>query len=172
MYQSFLTFLRWSHVEYFLQLNFLTGVAKYGSDSERDSIIGHDLPISNLPTSHTRIHSPLFHPQPRIPYPFHPHPHPHSSPLNLPSSQSRDSFCFEPPYPSMHSHSPSVDGGGNFQKRAVPVHAHGPHSSSYIVPISYSSQGFESRTFPRNQRFRIPSNPSVTSKNSAGKGET
>lgn len=50
------------------------------------------------------------------------------------------------------------------------MHSHGPHRDSYIMPIP-----FEGGTFPRkaeNQRFRIPSNPSVTSKNSAGKVST
>lgn len=71
---------------------------------------------------------------PRIQYPFHPHPHPH---LN----HSRESFSFEPFH---HIHSPSVDVNG----------ARRP-------PDLLESGG----TFPRkNQRFRVPSNPSVTSK--------
>lgn len=144
-------------------------VQKYSSGSERDSILGHDGPISNVPSSHSRIHSPLFHPQPRIPFPFHPHPHPHSSHLNnAQNSQSRDSFIFEPPYPSLHIHSPSVD--ANFPKR--PMHLHGQHRDSCIIPYS---PGLELGTFPRkreNPRIRIPSNPSVTSKNSAGKVST
>lgn len=124
------------------------GVPKYGS--ERDSILGHHVAVSS---SHARIHSPLFHPQPRIAFPFHPHPHPH---------QSRDSFTFEPPYPSLHVHSPSVD--ASFPKR--------PAHHSCVVPYS---PGLELGTFPRkreNARIRIPSNPSVTSKNSAGKVST
>lgn len=147
-----------------------TSVQKYSSGSERDSILGHDGPIiSSVPTSHTRIHSPLFHPQPRIPFPFHPHPHPHSHLTNTTqNSQSRDSFIFEPPYPSLHLHSPSVD--ANFPKR--PMHLHGQHRDSCIIPYS---PGLELGTFPRkreNPRIRIPSNPSVTSKNSAGKVST
>lgn len=136
-----------------------TGVQKYSSGSERDSILGQDVPI---PSSHARIHSPLFTPQPRMPYPFHPHPHPHSSHLNSAPSQSRDSFIFEPSY--LHVHSPSVD--ASFPKR--PIHAHGQHRDSCVIPYS----GLEGGTFPRkreNPRIRIPSNPSVTSKNSAGK---
>lgn len=151
---------------------------KYGSDGERDSIIGHDIP--GVAPSHTRIHSQLFGPQHRFPFPFHPHPHPHSnpSPLNFSSSHSRESFCFEPTYPSFHSHSPSAD--VSYPKRPlmgvnnVPNHSHIPYRDSDIIPISYT-QGFEGGTFPRkkeNPRFRIPSNPSVISKNSAGKVST
>ncbi|KAJ8915027.1 hypothetical protein NQ315_016002 [Exocentrus adspersus] len=109
-------------------------MAKYGSDSERDSIVSgpHDI----MP-SHSRGHSQLFVP-PRVHYPFHPHPHPH---LN----HSRESFSFEPFH---HVHSPSVDVSGTRRP-----------------PDLLESGG----TFPRkNQRFRVPSNPSVTSKVSTG----
>lgn len=73
------------------------GVSKYGSDSERDSIIGtsHD-----GGPSHSRGPSQLFVP-PRMHYPYHPHPHPHIN-------HSRESFNFEP---YQHNHSPSVDAG-------------------------------------------------------------
>ncbi|KAF5296629.1 hypothetical protein FQA39_LY12457 [Lamprigera yunnana] len=156
-----------------------TGVMKYASDSERDNSLNHDIPISSVPTSHTRIHSQLFGPQPRVPFPFHPHPHPHlnPSPLNFPSSHSRESFCFEPPYSSFHSHSPSMD--VTYPKKpigmnSIPPHSHVPYRDSDMIPVNYT-QGYEGGTFPRkkeNPRFRIPSNPSVTSKNSAGKVST
>uniref|UniRef100_A0A1Y1L2X4 PDZ domain-containing protein n=1 Tax=Photinus pyralis TaxID=7054 RepID=A0A1Y1L2X4_PHOPY len=154
---------------------------KYVSDSERDSTLNHDIQsMSGVPTSHSRIHSQLFGPQQRIPFPFHPHPHPHSnpSPLNFPTSHSRESFCFEPPYSTFHSHSPSVE--ANYPKKAtmgmnsIPPHAHVPYRDSDMIPVNYTS-GYEGGTFPRkkeNPRFRIPSNPSVTSKNSAGKVST
>ena len=123
-------------------------------------------------------------------HPHHPHQqqqsianssHRYPSPPSLPSAQSGESiglpeprsFCFEPPYspqppPSFgHLHTPSVD-----------LHFHKPRAhptmSSYDVPpyVHGASGGYEGGTFPRkkeNQRFRIPSNPSVTSKSSIGK---
>lgn len=137
---------------------------KYSSDSE--SNIGHDTSLTSVTPSHTRLTSQLYAPQPRIPhYPFHPHPHPHSSPLplHLPSRQSEESFCFEPPYaPTFHSHNPSVDGG---YKRPTTAHTHIAYRENDMINMSY----YEPGTFPRkkeNQRFRIPSNPSVTSKGS------
>lgn len=148
---------------------YLVGSAKYGSDSERDSLIGHD-PISSV-NSHVRLHSQLLGPHPRIAFTFHPHPHPHSnpSPLNF-SSQSRESFCFEPPYQPYHSHSPSVD--VSYIKRPTIGVQHSHYRDSDMV---HYPQTYEGGTFPRkkeSQRFRIPSNPSVTSKNSAGKVST
>ncbi|KAF7278190.1 hypothetical protein GWI33_008684 [Rhynchophorus ferrugineus] len=108
------------------------GISKYGSDSERDSIVGTD-----LGPSHSRGPSQLFV-SPRMHYPYHPHPHPHIN-------QSRESFSFEPYH---HNHSPSVDIG------------------SRRPPDLLEPGG----TFPRKreQRFRVPSNPSVTSKVSTG----
>ncbi|KAJ8967605.1 hypothetical protein NQ314_002723 [Rhamnusium bicolor] len=72
-----------------------SGVTRYGSDSERESLVGG--PHEIVP-SHSRGHSQLFI-TPRVHYSFHPHPHPH---LN----HSRESFSFEPFH---HVHSPSVD---------------------------------------------------------------
>ena len=118
----------------------------------------------------------------------HPHPHPqqqnslssrYPSPPSLPSAQSGESlglpdarsFCFEPPYspgpqPGFgHLHTPSAD--LHYHKtRAHPL-------TPYDVPAY--THGYEGGTFPRkkeNQRFRIPSNPSVTPKNSVGKLST
>nr|CAI5853686.1 unnamed protein product [Callosobruchus analis] len=118
-------------------------VAKYGSDSERDSLLsGHhfDSPAPMaLATVHSRGPSQLFQ-SPRTPYHLHPHPHSHLE-------QSRESFSFEPPF-HHHIHSPSAD-----------------VSTARRPPDLLESGG----TFPRkNQRFRVPSNPSVTSKVSTG----
>lgn len=137
---------------------------KYSSDSE-----SHDNSLTNV-APHVRLTSQLY-PNRAIHYPFHPHPHPHSSPLplHLPSSQSGDSFCFEPPYaPGFHSHNPSVD--ASYKRPINTAHSHTAYRDNDIINLSY-----ESGTFPRkkeNQRFRIPSNPSVTSKSSAGKVST
>ncbi|XP_076762837.1 MAGUK family member discs large 5 isoform X3 [Xylocopa sonorina] len=119
----------------------------------------------------------------------HPHPHPHQqnslpsrypSPPSLPSAQSGESiglpdarsYCFEPSYspgPQTgfgHLHTPSVD--LHYPKSRAP-----PIGTAYDVPAY--THGYEGGTFPRkkeNQRFRIPSNPSVTSKSSVGKLST
>ncbi|KAK0179355.1 hypothetical protein PV327_005113 [Microctonus hyperodae] len=119
----------------------------------------------------------------------HSHPHPHQqhslpsrypSPPSLPSAQSGESiglpdmrsYCFEPPYspgpqPGFgHLHTPSVD-----------LHYHKPrgHPVGMAYDVPAYTHGYEGGTFPRkkeNQRFRIPSNPSVTSKSSVGKLST
>ncbi|XP_012134885.1 MAGUK family member discs large 5 isoform X4 [Megachile rotundata] len=119
----------------------------------------------------------------------HSHPHPHQqnslpsrypSPPSLPSAQSGESiglpdarsYCFEPSYspgPQTgfgHLHTPSVD--LHYHKSRGP-----PIGTTYDVPAY--TLGYEGGTFPRkkeNQRFRIPSNPSVTSKSSVGKLST
>lgn len=118
----------------------------------------------------------------------HSHPHPHSHPQNslpsrypsppsLPSAQSGESiglpdarsYCFEPPYSPAnygHLHTPSID--LHYHKSRIPL------TSAYDQVPSYT-HGYEGGTFPRkkeNQRFRIPSNPSVTSKSSIGKLST
>ncbi|XP_033303318.1 disks large homolog 5 isoform X4 [Bombus bifarius] len=119
----------------------------------------------------------------------HSHPHPHQqnslpsrypSPPSLPSAQSGESiglpdarsYCFEPSYspgPQTgfgHLHTPSVD--LHYHKSRAP-----PIGTTYDVPAY--THGYEGGTFPRkkeNQRFRIPSNPSVTSKSSVGKLST
>ncbi|XP_074038201.1 MAGUK family member discs large 5 isoform X1 [Leptinotarsa decemlineata] len=119
----------------YLKKNNISVIPKYGSGSERDSIVGghHDVNSS----SHSRGHSQLFV-SPRAHYPFQPHQHPHIN-------QSRESFSFEPFH---HIYSPSVDA-----------------QAARRQPDLLESGG----TFPRkNQRFRVPSNPSVTSKVSTG----
>ncbi|XP_044595383.1 disks large homolog 5 isoform X2 [Cotesia glomerata] len=118
----------------------------------------------------------------------HSHPHPHQqnslpsrypSPPSLPSAQSGEfiglpdvrSFCFEPPY------SPGQPGFGHLHTPSVDLHYH--KSRGHPAGIAYDlpgyTHGYEGGTFPRkkeNQRFRIPSNPSVTSKSSVGKLST
>lgn len=118
----------------------------------------------------------------------HTHPHPHQqnslfsrypSPPSLPSAQSGESiglpdarsFCFEPPY------SPQPQPGfGHLYTPSADLHCHKTKAhplSPYDVPAY--THGYEGGTFPRkkeNQRFRIPSNPSVTPKNSVGKLST
>ncbi|XP_011314255.1 disks large homolog 5 isoform X2 [Fopius arisanus] len=123
----------------------------------------------------------------------HSHPHPHQqnslpsrypSPPSLPLAQSGESiglsdrsWCFEPPYISGHSqafghlHTPSVD--SPYQK----LRGHPVGGAYDVVPTTYTPPGYwyEGGTFPRkkeNQRFRIPSNPSVVSKSSVGKLST
>ncbi|XP_046989879.1 disks large homolog 5 [Schistocerca americana] len=154
-------------------------------------------PPSDSEDSHSRIHSQLYgavRSYPFNPYPVaHHHPHPHTestanrypSPTLLPSSQSGESigmtdmrsYCFEPSYapPSQgfhHTHSPSVD--LPYKPRPVlPAHSHPGYRGNDDMNIGYSC--CEGGTFPRkkeNQRIRIPSNPSVTSKSSAGKVST
>ncbi|XP_066588414.1 disks large homolog 5 isoform X2 [Prorops nasuta] len=128
-------------------------------------------------------------------FPPYTHSHPHShqqnslpsrypSPPSLPSAQSGESiglpdarsYCFEPPYspgPQTgfgHLHTPSVD--LHYHKTRTTA-AIGTIAGHYEVP-GYT-HGYEGGTFPRkkeNQRFRIPSNPSVTSKSSVGKLST
>ncbi|XP_057327701.1 disks large homolog 5 isoform X3 [Microplitis mediator] len=118
----------------------------------------------------------------------HSHPHPHQqnslpsrypSPPSLPSSQSGEfiglpdarSFCFEPPY------SPGQPGFGHLHTPSVDLHYHKSrgHPAGITYELSTYTHGYEGGTFPRkkeNQRFRIPSNPSVTSKSSVGKLST
>lgn len=118
----------------------------------------------------------------------HSHPHPHQqnslpsrypSPPSLPSAQSGESiglpdarsYCFEPPY------SPGPPGFGHLHTPSVDLHYHKPrgHPVGIAYDVPAYVHGYEGGTFPRkkeNQRFRIPSNPSVTSKSSVGKLST
>ncbi|XP_068081799.1 disks large homolog 5 [Anabrus simplex] len=125
----------------------------------------------------------------------HPHPHPHSesaatslptrypSPTLLPSSQSGESiglsdtrpYCFEPSYTPnsqacLHSHSPSVDLHYHKARAMLSAHSHPGYQGNDDISVGYPNYE-EVGTFPRkkeNQRIRIPSNPSVTSKVSTG----
>jgi hypothetical protein len=134
----------------------LTGVSKYAFECDRDSVVGNHNETSQgnttVPPSHSRIHSQLWV-APRIHHPFHRHPH---------ADHNRDSFSFEPP-PFHHTHSPSVDGAS---RKVVNPITSGAHQPNYR-----DSDILEGGTFPRkrdNPRFRVPSNPSVTSKVSTG----
>lgn len=136
---------------------------------------------------------------PHHPYATSSHSHPHSthqnhslplrypSPPSLPSAQSGESiglpdartYCFEPPYspgPSSqttvtpvafsHLHTPSVD-----------LHYHKSRALPLGIPCDTPTyiHGYEGGTLPgrkEDQRIRIPSNTSVTSKSSAGKLST
>ncbi|XP_024881211.1 disks large homolog 5-like isoform X4 [Temnothorax curvispinosus] len=139
---------------------------------------------------------PSHHPYAASSHLHHLHPHPitqhqnslpsrYPSPPTMPSpAQSGESiglpdartYCFEPPYspgPSQttpttygHLHTPSVD-----------LHYHKPRALPLGIPCDTSiyGHGYEGGTLPgrkEDQRIRIPSNTSVTSKSSVGKLST
>lgn len=122
------------------------------------------------------------------------HPHPHSahqnslpsrypSPPSLPSALSGESiglpdarsYCFEPPY-SPGPPQPTVATFGHLHTPSVDLHYH----KSRAIPLGMSCDtptyhGYEGGTLPgrkEDQRIRIPSNTSVTSKSSVGKLST
>ncbi|XP_075211047.1 disks large homolog 5-like isoform X1 [Lycorma delicatula] len=151
----------------------------------------HTSDAESTADSHSRIHSQLYG-SPHYPFtPFlHPHPHSHArypSPNHMPSFQSGDSislsdsrsYCFEPPYSPVtqfhHTHSPSVDSHYHKDRSVSSGHSHPSYRPSDELPTHDTYHTYEGGTFPRkkeNQRFRIPSNPSVASKNSGGKVST
>lgn len=97
--------------------------------------------------AHLRGHSHLHMPPARVvfPYQFYPHPHPQ---LN----HSRESFSFEPiAHHQQHIHSPS-----SILEAGRPA------------ALIYDAIGGGTIPRKREQRFRVPSNPSVTSKVSNG----
>ncbi|XP_060804907.1 disks large homolog 5 [Amyelois transitella] len=140
-------------------------VNKYPSDSDS---FGPDSLNSNpnytmtgtLPTQ-SRLQAQYHYRGPFV----NPHPHtsryPHlASPTNIPQSQSGESI------------------GTSYDLHSFTSHT---HNMSDLQPVPRATRvgdyhhTYEGGTFPRkkeNQRFRIPSNPSVTSKNSAGKLST
>ncbi|XP_045500224.1 disks large homolog 5 [Colias croceus] len=81
-----------------------------------------------------------------------------SSPTNIPQSQSGESL------------------GTSYDMHSFTSHTHNMSDLQPVPRVNREYQHtYEGGTFPRkkeNQRFRIPSNPSVTSKNSAGKLST
>ncbi|XP_059054689.1 disks large homolog 5 [Achroia grisella] len=140
-------------------------VNKYPSDSDSfgpDSLNSNpNYPMTGTLPSQSRLQSQYY----RGPF-VNSHPHNSSrypylaSPTNIPQSQSGESIgtCYD-----MHSFTSHT------------------HNMSDLQPVTGAARGgdyhhtYEGGTFPRkkeNQRFRVPSNPSVTSKNSAGKLST
>ncbi|XP_041982203.1 disks large homolog 5 isoform X2 [Aricia agestis] len=136
-------------------------VNKYPSDSDSfgpDSLNSNaNFPIAGTLPTQSRLQSQYY----RGPF-TNSNPHssryPHlSSPTDMPQSQSGESL-------------------GAPYDMSFPSHA---HNMSDLQPVPRAARdyphAYEGGTFPRkkeNQRFRIPSNPSVTSKNSAGKLST
>ncbi|XP_028035667.1 disks large homolog 5 [Bombyx mandarina] len=140
-------------------------VNKYPSDSDSfgpDSLNSNaNFPMTGTLPSQSRLQSQYY----RVPF-SNSNPHTSSrysqlaSPTNIPQSQSGESI------------------GTSYEMHSFTSHT---HNMSDIQPVPRNSRvgdynhGYEGGTFPRkkeNQRFRIPSNPSVTSKNSAGKLST
>lgn len=145
-------------------------VNKYPSDSDSfgpDSLnsglsSGLNMAMTGTLPSQSRLQSQYYRP-PFVnsnPHSSNRYTHP-ASPMNIPQSQSGESIGTSYEMPSFTSHS---------------------HNMSDLQPVSRTTRAgdsyhhtYEGGTFPRkkeNQRFRIPSNPSVTSKNSAGKLST
>lgn len=115
---------------------------------------------------------------PAIPNHLHPHPHQmrQTSPLTIPMTQSidigggslADKLEYDYNVQAIHSHGASMDIDPYGRNKVHPIRDR---------DIIYGSYGhaYEGGTFPRkkeNQRFRIPSNPSVTSKGSDVKNST
>ncbi|CAH2044278.1 unnamed protein product, partial [Iphiclides podalirius] len=138
-------------------------VNKYPSDSDSfgpDSLNGTaNFPMTGTLPSQSRLQSQYY----RGPF-ANSNPHSSSryahlsSPTNIPQSQSGESI------------------GTSYDMHPFTSHA---HNMSDIQPVARANReyqhAYEGGTFPRkkeNQRFRIPSNPSVTSKSSAGKLST
>ncbi|KAL4705994.1 hypothetical protein ACJJTC_005680 [Scirpophaga incertulas] len=139
-------------------------VNKYPSDSDSfgpDSLNSNtNYPMTGTLPTQSRLQSQYY----RGPFTnSNPHPsrYPHlASPTNIPQSQSGESI------------------GTSYEMHSFTSHT---HNMSDLQPVPRTNRTgdyhhtYEGGTFPRkkeNQRFRIPSNPSVTSKNSAGKLST
>ncbi|KAM3956975.1 LOW QUALITY PROTEIN: MAGUK family member discs large 5 [Aphomia sociella] len=139
-------------------------VNKYPSDSDSfgpDSLNSNpNYPMTGTLPSQSRLHSQYY----KGPF-VNSHPHtssryPHlASPTNIPQSQSGESI------------------GTSYDMHSFTSHT---HNMSDLQPVSRTNRvgdyhhTYEGGTFQKkeNQRFRVPSNPSVTSKNSAGKLST
>ncbi|XP_072944694.1 disks large homolog 5 [Epargyreus clarus] len=138
-------------------------VNKYPSDSDSfgpDSLNSNaNYPMTGTLPSQSRLQSQYY----RGPF-VNSNPHTSSrythlsSPTNIPQSQSGESI------------------GTSYDMHSFTSHT---HNMSDLQPVPRVNREYhhtyEGGTFPRkkeNQRFRIPSNPSVTSKNSAGKLST
>ncbi|XP_053610257.1 disks large homolog 5 [Plodia interpunctella] len=140
-------------------------VNKYPSDSDSfgpDSLNSNpNYPMTGTLPTQSRLQSQYHYRGPFV----NSHPHtsryPHLvSPTNIPQSQSGESI------------------GTSYDMHSFTSHT---HNMSDLQPVPRTTRvgdyhhTYEGGTFPRkkeNQRFRIPSNPSVTSKNSAGKLST
>ncbi|KAL6434629.1 hypothetical protein ACFW04_006164 [Cataglyphis niger] len=138
---------------------------------------------------------------PYHPYATSSHSHPHStqhqnhslplrypSPPSLPSAQSGESiglpdartYCFEPPYspgPGLQTTVTPVTTFGHLHTPSVDLHYHKPRALMLGIPCDTPTHGhvYEGGTLPsrkEDQRIRIPSNTSVTSKSSVGKLST
>ncbi|XP_050455027.1 disks large homolog 5 isoform X4 [Cataglyphis hispanica] len=138
---------------------------------------------------------------PYHPYATSSHSHPHStqhqnhslplrypSPPSLPSAQSGESiglpdartYCFEPPYspgPGLQNTVTPVTTFGHLHTPSVDLHYHKPRALTLGIPCDTPTHGhgYEGGTLPsrkEDQRIRIPSNTSVTSKSSVGKLST
>ncbi|CAH2230037.1 jg20247 [Pararge aegeria aegeria] len=138
-------------------------VNKYPSDSDSfgpDSLNSNaNFPMTGTLPTQSRLQSQYY----RGPF-TNSNPHassryPHlSSPTNIPQSQSGESI------------------GTTYDMHSFTSHTHNMSDLNPVPRVNREYQHtYEGGTFPRkkeNQRFRIPSNPSVTSKNSAGKLST
>ncbi|XP_059618672.1 disks large homolog 5 isoform X1 [Phlebotomus argentipes] len=180
-------------VDYYALKKMTRNVSKYPSDSENlspDPVTMMAAGNTSTLPSYSRfqsINAPPSRNQALFPVaPIHPHPHHHHgyrhvSPLTLPpSAHSTDSTGllggggsipekseFDSYIPTYHhSHGASID--YQYKNR---FHATRDRDE---IQTTYSS-GYEGGTFPRKKetpRFRIPSNPSVTSKGSGVKNST
>ncbi|XP_055681938.1 disks large homolog 5 isoform X1 [Lutzomyia longipalpis] len=181
-------------VDYYALKKMTRNVSKYPSDSENlspDTVVAGGINAGNTSTlpSYSRFQSINAPPSrnqvlfPVVPiHPHHNHGYRHVSPLTLPpTAHSTDSTGllggggsipekseFDSYIPSYHhSHGTSIDYQYNkhrFQATKDRDDMQAPYSS-----------GYEGGTFPRKKetpRFRIPSNPSVTSKGSGVKNST
>ncbi|KAL0871516.1 hypothetical protein ABMA27_005232 [Loxostege sticticalis] len=139
-------------------------VNKYPSDSDSfgpDSLNSNaNYPMTGTLPTQSRLQSQYYR-GPFVNSNPHPSRYPHlASPTNIPQSQSGESI------------------GNSYDMHSFTSHT---HNMSDLQPVPRANRTgdyhhtYEGGTFPRkkeNQRFRIPSNPSVTSKNSAGKLST
>ncbi|XP_036145401.1 disks large homolog 5 isoform X2 [Monomorium pharaonis] len=141
----------------------------------------HTQPYTTVPTSHHLHH---LHPHPSTTQHQNSLPSRYPSPPSLPSAQSGESiglpdmrtYCFEPPY-SPGPTQTTTTFGGHLHTPSVDLHYHKPRALPLGIPCDTSvyGHGYEGGTLPgrkEDQRIRIPSNTSVTSKSSVGKLST
>ncbi|XP_073985790.1 MAGUK family member discs large 5 isoform X1 [Rhodnius prolixus] len=125
---------------------------------------------------HSRIHSQLYPGAPHYPLPFLQHPHSHRHGTGTPSNNTSTAlatttFSFHPSYNTIqyggHRHSPSADCHYNKMRSVESSVSATDHDLDHSHHHHFTAPG----TFPRKRedRFRIPSNPSVASKSSGAK---